>query len=211
MAAFAALLRRRGSHAPLGAHDVRLLATPDALRLAETAAILAAMDQALQALTELRARSRRPSPGTYEAGALVEVALLRHGVVQFLDCFDAARSLGLLDEAAFGGSAEARSFYRHLRAFRDQLSGPHARLVGETQTVALLRRMGDRPVLAGLATRTRRPDRLTPAELAQLLAFFGRARAACARRLEEMRASVLDHLRRLPVDELEALPPASEV
>ncbi len=209
MAAFAALfrLRRRGPPAaPLGALDVRLLDSPQARRLAEAAAVLAAMDQGLEALAELHARSRRRPPDPRGVDALVEVALLRHGVVQFVDCYEAARGAGLMDDPDPAGLA----FYRHVRAFRDELCGPHARLVGETQTVALLRRVADRPVLAGVLTRTRRPDRLTPAELAQMLAFTRRARAACAERLEEMRAAVLDEVRTLSADELDRLPAARD-
>lgn len=212
MAVAAAVFRRRRGvpSAPLGAHEVRLLDTPEARRLAEAAAILAAMDQAREALSEVHARSRRPAPDPGGADAIVEIALLRHGVVQFVDSFEAARRADLLDDATFDGPGVGPAFYRHLCAFRDELSGPHARLVGETGTVALLRRVGDRPVLAGVAIRTRRPGRLTSAELAQMLAFVGLARDACAERLEQMRAAVLDQVRSLSADELETLPAVSD-
>lgn len=212
MVALAALFRRRHeiASAPLGARDVRLLDGPQARRLAEAAAVLAAMDQALQALSELHARSRRPAPDPRGPEALVEIALLRHGVVQFVDCFEAARRLGLAGEADAAGPSGSLTFYRHLCAFRDELMGPNARLVGQTEAVALLRHVGDRPLLAGVATRTRRPDRLTSAELAQMLAFVRRARTACAERLEHMRAAMLDHLRAFSTEQLDSLPAAPD-
>lgn len=212
MAVAATVFRRRRGvpSAPLGAHEVRLLDTPEARRLAEAAAILAAMDQAREALSEVHARSRRPAPDPKGPDALAEVALLRHGVVQFVDSVEAARRADLLGDAILDGPGVGPTFYRHLCAFRDELSGPHVRLVGETGTVALLRRVGDRPVLAGVAIRTRRPGRLTSAELAQMLAFVALACAACAERLEEMRAAVLDQARGLTADELETLPAASD-
>ena len=210
MAALAARFRRHrpgGSSAPLGVQDVRLVDSPDARMLARAAAILAAMDQALEALAELQARSRRRPPAPTGPEALIEVALLRHGVVQFVDCLDAAHAVGLLEEVDLSGLA----FCRHLRAFRDELCGPHARLVGETQTVALLRRVADRPVLAGVATRTRRPGRLTAAELTQLLTLTGQVRAACAERLERLRATVLEQVRGLSATRLDSLPRAPDI
>ncbi len=214
MAVLAALLRRRLRAAsrpspPPGADDVRLLDTPDAVLMAEAASTLAAIDQSMAALELLRRRSRRPAPDPHGPEALIDLALLRHGVVQFVDCFEAGRRAGGPDPGtAFGGMDGGAAFYRHLCAFRDQLSGPHARLVGVTQPVALLRRPGDQPVLVGVATRTRRPDRLTDAELAQMIAFIGHARAAWTDRLEEIRARVVDHARALSPEELDRLPSA---
>lgn len=212
MVAFAALLRRRrqAPSAPLGAHEVRRLDTPDGRLLAGAAAILAAMDQAFEALTELHARSRRRAPDPGGPDALGEVALLRFGLVQFVDSFDSARSAGLLEAADLDGPDGGLFFYRHLCAFRDELEGPGARLVGETEAVVLLRRIADRPVLIGVATRARRPGRLTPAELAQILSFIGRTRSACATRLEQKRSALLDRVRALSAEELDSLPAAQE-
>lgn len=214
MAVFAALFRRRPRSAspsprPPGADDVRLLDTPDAVLMAEAASTLAAIGQSLAALEALRLRSRRPPPEPHGPDALTDLALLRHGVVQFVDCFEAGRRAGgPSPETAFGGLDGGAAFYRHLCAFRDQLSGPHARLVGSTQPVALLRRAGDQTILVGVATRTRRPDRLTEAELAQMIAFIGHARTAWTHRLEEIRERVVDQARALSPDDLDRLPPA---
>ncbi len=213
MRPFAALFRRRraraaASEAPPGVDDVRLLDTPDAVLMAETASMLAAIDQAAGALEMVRQGSRRPTPDP--RAALADLALLRFGVVQFVDCFEAGRRAGLVHPAeAFARLDGGLAFYRHLCAFRDELSGPHARLVGETETVALFRRVREQLILAGVATRIRRPDRLTAAEVAQILTFIGHAREVWVDQLQRLRARVADQVRDLPQERLGALPPAT--
>lgn len=210
MATLAALLKRRfraGPDAPpAGAHEVRLLASPDAAALARAVSVLAALDQAADALRLLRKGG--PGRATGAAEALRRLALLRLALVQFVDALAAAREGPLDPAAAIEGAPGGETFHRHLRAFRAQLDGCHPRMVGETETVALLRRVQDQPVLITVATRTLRPDRLTSAELARMSDFVDQVRAGWAEQVEALRAQVADQTHRLSPAELDSLPPA---
>ena len=204
---------RRGRAAPSALAprngDVRLVDGREATLFVEAVSMLLAIDQAVEALTALRDRARSPRSGPSGAEAIADVALLRYGIVQFVDCFEAGRRAGLPGpEEIFAAADVWPSFYRHLCAFRYQLSGPQARLVGVTQAVAFLRRVNDRPVLAGVASRTRRPDRLTRPELSQMIDFMNHVRAAWSARVDDLRGALVDQVRGLSPEQLDALPRA---
>lgn len=213
MAPLAALLMRRlrpsRPASPAGAAEVRLLTGPEAAALVGAAAVLAAIDQAAAALRQLRSAGSGAEPGSPEA--LTRLALLRYGVVQFVDALEAAEGGAPDPRAVIAGVSGGEAFHRHLRAFRAQLDGCHPRMVGETEAVALLRRVQGQPVLVAVATRTRRPDRLTPAELAQMSAFVDHVRAAWADEVEALRAGLAERTRALEPGDLERLAEAAGV
>jgi hypothetical protein len=199
-------LRPSRPAAPAGADEVRLLAGPEAETLARSAAVLAAIDQSAAALRLVRSGASAADPASPQA--LTRLALLRYGVVQFVDALEAAEGGAPDPHAVIAGVAGGEAFHRHLRAFRQQLDGCHPRMVGETEAVALLRRVQGQPVLVAVATRTRRPDRLTRAELAQMSAFVDQVRAAWAGEVEALRARLAERTRDLPPQALERLPEA---
>lgn len=214
MASFASPFRRRGRGAPPAVapaknRDVRLLHGHEAALFVEAVSMLLAIDQAVQALTALRDRPRSPRSRPAGPEVVADVALLRYGIVQFVDCFEAGRRPGLPGPEEIFAAADAwPTFYRHLCAFRYQLAGPQARLVGVTEAVAFLRRVNDQPVLAGVASRTLRPGRLTKPELSQMIDFMDHVRAAWSTRVDDLRGALVDQLRGLSPDQLDALPRA---
>jgi len=186
---------------PPGVDEVRLLESPDALRLAELAGVLAVLDQAIAAMRTLAADRR---PGGDASDPIVDLALLRFAMIQFVGAFKARRgSVRLTPKQAFDPAGV--KFFDHVSAFADQLGGAHARVVGQTETVVLLKRSGDRAGVLGLTTRARRPDRLTALELANLAEFMERGRAAYVEAFDRMRAKVLDELEAMEADALLAL------
>lgn len=214
MAGLASLISRRlartrtgGSRRGFG--EVRRLLSPAAEQLSNAASFLQALDQAIEALAILRRRRRRSHPSGAES--LQDLALLRFGLMQFIDCLEAGGGAGLpAAEQVYGGADGGLAFYGHVRTFRDQLCGHQARLVGVSEAIAWLRRVNGRPVLQGVATRSRRPDRLTSVELAQITAFMEQARTAWARRVEDLRANLMDEVRALDAQQLDQLPLADE-
>jgi hypothetical protein len=136
-----------------------------------------------------------------------DLALLRFGVVQFCTCFGGRRGSARLTARQAFGSGGVR-FFDHLRTLGQELEGAHPRMIGQTETVALLRRHGDALIPLSVATRVRRPDRLTRAELGRLIAFMRRGLEAYAERANALRGELGDHLRALDPEALERLPPA---
>lgn len=186
---------------PPGVDEIRLVETPDALRLAELASLLAALDQCIEAMRRLAAEREATR---VSADPVADLALLRFAVLQFVSCFKARkRSARLTPKQAF--DADGVKFFAHVSAFADQLAGAHPRVVGQAETVVMLRRAGDRAGLLGVVTRTRRPDRLTTPELASLADFMERGRAAYAEAFEIQRARVAADVETLPPDALLAL------
>jgi hypothetical protein len=187
---------------PPGADEVRLLESPEGLRLAELAGLLTALDQAIEAMRRLAA-DRKAEAGPAEQ--LADVALLRFAMVQFVACFKGRRgSARLTPKQAFDPAGV--KFFEHVSVFADQLTGAHARVVGQTETVVLLKRAGDRVGVLGLTTRARRPERLTSMELANLAEFMTRGREAYADLFDQTRARVLVQVEELEAEDLLALP-----
>jgi hypothetical protein len=211
MAALASFFRRRlrrpfgGRETPPG--DQRLLNGGAAERLARATSVMKALDQAIAAITMLRRRrSAVARPNEVE---VQDLALLQFGIIQYLDCLDASGPAGWPGPEEIYGCVEGGlTFCGHLRTFRDQLCGPHARLVGASEAIALLRRVHGQAVLQGVVARSRRPDRLTSSELAQMIQFMERARGSWMRRLTETHRDLLDELRVLSPQELDELPRA---
>lgn len=187
---------------PPGVDEVRLVESPEGRRLAELAGLLTALDQAIEAMRTLAAgRKAAAAP----AEQLADVALLRFAVVQFVSCFKGRRgSVRLTPKQAFDPAGA--KFFDHVSAFADELSGAHARVVGQTETVVLLKRAGDRAGVIGLITRARRPDRLTAAELSNLAAFMERGRGAYVGAFDRTRARVMAEVEAMEAAELLALP-----
>ena len=186
---------------PPGVDEVRLLETTDALTLAELAAVLAALDQSIEAMGKLA--SDRDSARASTDG-VTDLALLRFAIVQFVSCFTARRgSPRLTPKKAF--DAAGVKFFAHVAAFADQLNGAHARVVGETETVVLLKRDGHRAGVLGLTTRARRPERLTTLELNSLIEFMQRGRDAYIQAFEQARVKVLGEVEAMTAGELLAL------
>jgi hypothetical protein len=192
---------------PSGADDVRRLDGDSADQLAELAALIAAVEQAIVALTTLAERRRSDPSGRSAGEAVTDLALLRFGVVQFCTCFGGRRGSARLTARQAFGSGGVR-FFDHLRTLGQELEGAHPRMIGQTETVALLRRHGDALIPLSVATRVRRPDRLTLAELGRLIAFMRRGLEAYAERANALRSELGDHLRALDPEALERLPPA---
>ncbi len=180
---------RAGHSLPPGVDEVRLLETDHAAGLAELAAVLTVLDQAIGAMRILIQRRTNEQPD-----AVVDIALLQFAVVQFVGCFKGGRgSRRLKPKQAFDGPGSR--FFEHLAALADQLSGAHARLTGQTEVVVLLKRAPDRVGVLGLATRSRRPDRLTIHELSNIADFMDRGRdayAAAAGRQRELASRELE-------------------
>jgi hypothetical protein len=192
---------------PSGADEVRRLEGDAADRLAELAALLAAVEQAVVALTTLAERRRSDPSGRSAAEAVTDLALLRFGVVQFCACFGGRRgSARLTARQAFG--ARGVGFFDHLRTLGQELEGAHPRITGRTETVALLRGHGDSLVPLSVVTRMRRPDRLTLAELGHLIEFMARGIDAYAERANQLRGELGERMRALSPEELERLPRA---
>lgn len=187
-----------GRSLPPGVDEVRLLETPEALRLAEIAGVLASLDQVVQAMERLTAARE---PGRTSADPLTELALFRFAVVQFVSCFRSRRGDGrLTPKQAFGDDGER--FFDHVATLADQLTGPHARMVGSAETVVLLKRRDDQAGVVGVTTRARRPDRLTGVELASLASFMRRGRDAYAGLFDETRARVVEQTDAMTSDQL---------
>ncbi len=186
---------------PPGADEIRLLETPEALRLAELAGVLGVLDQAIHALESLSGARRT---GAATTDPVTDIALLRFGLVQFTGCFRRTRgSDRLTPRQAFG--TDGAKFFEHVSSLTEQLTGDHARVVGEVETVVLLKRSGDLAGVVGLTTRTRRPDRLTSIELASLVAFMERGRAAYRTVFDATRTTVMSEVERLGPQALLAL------
>ncbi len=191
-----------GRGLPPGVDEVRLVESAEALRLAELAGILTTLDQAIEAMRMLAA-GRKAEAGPAEQ--LTDVALLRFAMVQFVGCFKGRRSsVRLTPRQAFDPAGV--KFFDHVSAFADELSGAHARMVGQAETVVLLKRAGDRAGVVGLITRARRPDRLTASELSNLAEFMERGRRAYAEAFDRTRARVMADVEAMAAAELLALP-----
>jgi hypothetical protein len=188
-----------GRALPPGVDEVRLLETPDAEALAEWAATLAILDQALEAMRLVIARRQGP-----QADPLVDIALLQFAVTQFVSCFKARKGARRLTPKQAFDPAGARHF-EHVAALADQLSGAQPRLTGRTEVVVLLKRAGDRAAMVGLTTRTRIPDRLTVQELSGIAEFMARGRDAYAARARQQREALLDQVGAMTDAELLAL------
>lgn len=195
--------RGRTSHRalPPGVDEVRLLRSANALKLAELAGIISAIDQSIAAMRRLetdRAQSRASTD------PVADLALLRFGVVQFVDCFVARKgSARLTPKKAFDPAG--MKFFNHVADFADQLSGSHPRVVGQTETVVLLKRAAERAGVVGLTTRARRPERLTRPELASLAEFMEQGRAVYAGVFEATRLKVMAEVERMTPEKLLAL------
>lgn len=186
---------------PPGVDEIRLLQTASARKLAELAGLIASLDQAIAAMRRLendRVQSR------VSTDPVADLALLRFAMVQFVDCFVARKgSARLTPSKAFDPTGV--KFFDHVAEFAAQLSGPHARVVGQTETVVLLRRAEDRVGVVGLTTRSRRPERLTRPELASLAEFMEQGRAVYAGVFEATRLKVMSEVERMTPDKLLAL------
>lgn len=208
----AAIRRWRGGKSgpllPPGADEVRRLEGEGAGRLAELAALLAAAEQAVVALKTLADRRRSAPSARSAAETIIDLALLRFGVVQFCACFGGRRgSVRLTARQAFGEGGVR--FFDHMRTLGQELEGAHARMTGQTETVVLLRRHGDDLTPLTVVTRARRPDRLTRAELGQLIDFMARGVAAYADRANRLRGELGEQMRALDSEALDRLPPAA--
>lgn len=187
---------------PPGVDEVRRVESPAGLRLAELAGLLTALDQAIEAMRRLAAgRTGEAGPAEH----LADVALLRFAMVQFVGCFKGRRGSARLTPKQAFDPAGAK-FFDHVSAFADELSGAHARMVGQVETVVLLKRAGDRAGVVGLITRARRPDRLTTTELTHLAEFMERGRRAYAQAFDRARAQVMAEVEAMEAAELLALP-----
>lgn len=175
-----------GRSLPPGVDEVRLLETPEAGALAEWAATLAILDQALDAIRLVIARRQ-----AQQGDPLADLALLQFAVTQFVSCFKARKGARRLTPKQAFDSAGARHF-DHVAALADQLSGAQPRLTGRTEVVVLLKRADDRAAMVGLTTRTRVPDRLTVQELSGIAGFMKRGRDAYAARVRLQRDLVVD-------------------
>lgn len=195
---------------PAGANDVRLLLAAEAETLTGLVALTTATHQSVVALRVLAGRRRgAPAGARPEADEVTDMALLRFALLQFVPCFAARRDpVKLTPNQAFG-PAGAR-FFRHVRAFADELSGASPRLVGRVEAVALLRVEGDQAAALSVTTRSRRPDRLTAVELAQLIEFMEGGVQAYADRASEARAALTEAVRALDPAQLLALPSAPD-
>ncbi len=186
---------------PPGVDEIRLLQTAGARRMAEVAGIVASLDQAIAAMRRLESDRVQSRVST---DPVADLALLRFAMVQFVDCFVARKgSVRLAPSKAFDASGV--KFFDHVAEFAGQLSGSHARVVGQTEAVVLLRRAGERVGVVGLTTRARRPERLTRPELASLAQFMEQGRAVYAGMLEAARLKVLSEVERMTPDKLLAL------
>ncbi|GAA0629332.1 hypothetical protein GCM10009422_28460 [Brevundimonas kwangchunensis] len=186
---------------PPGVDEVRLLKSANALKLAELAGIIGALDQSIVAMRSLEADRAQSRAST---DPVTDLALLRFAIVQFVDCFTARRgSARLTPKKAFDEAGV--KFFGYVVEFANQLSGAHARVVGETETVVLLKRSGERAGVIGLTTRARRPERLTRPELASLAAFMETGRAAYAGLFDDTRQKVMDEVERMTSDGLLSL------
>lgn len=187
---------------PPGVDEVRLIESEDGRRLAELAGLLTALDQAIEAMRILAA-GRKAEAGPAEQ--LTDVALLRFAMVQFVGCFKGRRgSVRLTPRLAFDPAGV--KFFDHVSVFADELSGAHARVVGQSETVALLKRAGDRAGVISVITRARRPDRLTAAELANLAEFMESGRRAYAEAVDQTRGRVMAEVEAMEAADLLALP-----
>lgn len=177
-----------GRSLPPGVDEVRLLTTPEADALAEWAATLATVDQALGAMRLVIARRQAPP-----ADPLADIALLQFALTQFVSCFKARKGVRRLTPKQAFDAAGARHF-EHVAALADQLSGAQPRLTGRTEVVVLLKRADDQAAMVGLTTRTRIPDRLTVQELSGIAEFMALGREAYAAKARQQREAVVDQV-----------------
>lgn len=184
---------------PHGVDEVRLIKTPDAEALAEWAATLAILDQALDAMRLLIARRQSPQGDT-----LPDLALLQFAVTQFVSCFKARKGARRLTPKQAFDAAGARHF-EHIAALADQLSGAQPRLTGRTEVVVFLKRAEDRAAMVGLTTRARIPDRLTVQELSGIAGFMELGRDAYAARARRQRELLMDQVGAMTDQDLMAL------
>ena len=195
---------------PPGANDVRLLLSGEAETLTRLVALTTTARQSVVALRTLADRRRKASADVRsETDEVTDMALLRFALLQFVSCFAARRDpVKLTPGQAFGPSG-AR-FFRHVRAFADELSGASPRLAGRVEAVALLRVQDDQAAVLSVTTRSRRPDRLTAVELAQLIEFMEGGVQAYADRASEVRAALTEAARAMDAADLLALPSAPD-
>jgi len=203
------LFGARGAKAPRalppGVDEIRLIGTPEADALAEWAATLAILDQALEAMRLVIARRQSPQDDT-----LPDLALLQFAVTQFVSCFKARKGARRLTPKQAFDPAGARHF-EHVAALADQLSGAQPRLTGRTEVVVFLKRAEGRAAMVGLTTRARIPDRLTVQELSGITEFMERGRDAYAARARQQREMVVDQVRAMTDRELLALDRTDDV
>lgn len=184
---------------PPGVDEVRLIRTPDAEALAEWAATLAILDQALDAMRLVISRRQTP-----RGEPVADLALLQFAVTQFVSCFRGRKGGRRLTPKQAFDAAGARHF-EHVAALADQLSGAQPRLTGQTEVVVFLKRADDRAAMVGLTTRTRIPDRLTVQELSGIARFMEQGRDAYAARARRQRDLLMDQVGAMTGQDLLAL------
>jgi hypothetical protein len=195
---------------PPGANDVRPLLSSEAEILTQLGALTTATHQSVVALRTLAERRRgAPAGPRSETDEVTDMALLRFALLQFVQCFAVRRDPVKLTPSQAFGSSGAR-FFKHVRAFADELSGAGPRLVGRVEAVALLRVHEGRAAALSVTTRSRRPDRLTAVELAQLIDFMESGVQAYAERAAERRTTLTETVRAMDPAELVALPHAPD-
>lgn len=184
--------------------SVRLLDSAEGEHLAALAGLLEAVDQSISAMEAL-AILRASAPST-EIDRIIELALLRFAVLQFVGCFSQSpHDAKLSPKQAFGSRL---GFYRHVRTFAADLASSGPRVVGGFETVVLVKESTDAAAALGVTTRRLQPFRLGPSELRPLIEFMHLGRQAYAAKAEELRAALATRARSMTSEELRALPAA---